>query len=158
MSNSNDSDSDSEDENNNNLALKQHLMQLDRGRLPKSFRSGKTSYQLILFHVHFLSLFRGSNKLQLEQVKTLLDSCLGVPSLTLQSEWQIHVKQLKKLNNWNSFFSHLNLPIPEEQFLLSWLRQSVENSLRKGYHRNKFVRKKIKLSREQLMDQLDNQH
>jgi len=115
------------------------LLQLDRGRLPKSFKAGRVSYRLVLFHVHFLELFRGLARSELVPLPLLhhrLQLTLGRASPAVEVQFQRSVRALKLVSTWSSFFG-VRLSLPSDSHLLGWLRHAVDNSLRRRYHNNR---------------------
>lgn len=116
------------------------LAQMDRGRLPKTFKAGRISYRLVLFHVHFLRTFRGLDRASLVPLVSLyrrLSDSFGRASAAVELDWQLSVKSLKRISTWRSFFAQVGLSVPDDEFMLGWLRQATDNSLRRRYHSNR---------------------
>ena len=121
-------------------------VEIDYGRLPKTFKGNNVSLKLIMFHVYFLQMFRPLNlpvDVACKNTAELLDKQFGRASHGMEIEFQNQVKYIQKVHDWKSFCSLVCIPSPSHEYLLGWLRRSVLNSLRKRYHNTPSKQKKI---------------
>ena len=63
-----------------------------------------------------------------------LDETLGLISGNFELLFQSQVKTIKSTKSFEEIFDCINIKKPSNEYLLNWLRQSVQNSLTKRYH------------------------
>ena len=104
----------------------------DENRLQETLEVTIISKRILLFHVYFLeNITRPHNGFNLVEE---LDSNLGKPTKGMRELWQEEVREILEVFSWEEYFSRLGLPMPDKNELLLWLKKSVTNSERKGYH------------------------
>jgi len=89
-----------------------------------------------MFHVLFLNDVAQVGKLSMTEAAERYDSRFGRPMPDLQEKLQKAVFEIQKINDYKGFFHYVGLPVPSQRFLHDLLNQSVENSLKKKYHRD----------------------
>jgi len=104
-------------------------------RLRASFDGSKTSLRLLMFQVYFLEkIGRPPNILPPSIVKEY-DSRFGRPTSQMCVALQQHCKRILSTNNWPEFFKLVSIQQPSPQLLDGLLRDAIQNSRQKGYHR-----------------------
>jgi hypothetical protein len=117
---------------------------VDRARIPKTFKANQVSLKLIMFHMYFVNIFRPNGvdiNESLFNTTIALDKSYGRANPRLEQHFQDTIKHIKNINSFQDFFTNMNMPIPSNEYLLKWLRQSVLNSLDKRYHIIKYTGK-----------------
>ncbi|PRP81326.1 hypothetical protein PROFUN_04561 [Planoprotostelium fungivorum] len=104
---------------------------VDQNRLKKTFEAVRVSLRLTLFHVHFLRMKGEKN---MDTIASEYDLFYGRPSHTARITFQKAVAAIIDCPGWEKYFPLLGLVCPPPGKLTSWLRSSVKNSLKKGYH------------------------
>jgi len=96
--------------------------------LDLSWSSRKVSYRLLMFSVGFLSRLA---KISVEQ----LDDFHGQPSPWLRASMRQHMARTLTVDSWPAFFATVNVPVPPKSYVQEWIIRSVDNSVRKNYHK-----------------------
>jgi hypothetical protein len=119
---------------------------VDPSRNQKTFLATQVSLKLLLFHVYFLERVARPAALSLDEIAANYDKLLGHPAATVKDELQASVKDILQLESWEyvklycknnvnrEFFRRIGVPVPSDMDMNMWLRRSVYNSLKKGYH------------------------
>jgi len=115
---------------------------INKERIEKTFDATQVSIKLLMFHVYFFKNVARPEGVSLEDVAANYDAFYGRPSSQMKENLQKKCKQILATNSWNLFFKGIGLSIPSDNYLCSWLKRSVKNSERKGYHINTYRRRK----------------
>ena len=112
----------------------------DRERLRKSFEAARVSLRICMFHVQFLEMVARPSRscggvLCIADVAESYDRLLGVPSLRTKESVRRRTKEILAVDNWPGYFRMLMLKVPSPSYLTDWLKRSVTESARNGYHR-----------------------
>lgn len=145
--------------------------QLDRGRLPKTWKTTSVSCRLVMFHVLFLRMFRlrpteqneeedeeetaDVQLVSVQKAKQQLDRSFGRATHLLTRRFQIGVKSIIATPDWDGFFDRCLLPKPEPAFLCRWLQRAALNSARKRYHNPEAVNKLLADQKKAKKDERD---
>ena len=106
-------------------------------RLQKTFEANKTSYWLLMF----MNLFRlminrgtGSRKKSITQLRDETFDAHGAPPRGEAGRLANEIKRLEAVNSFQEFFEIMGVEkIPTASELTTFLRDCVEDSMRKGY-------------------------
>eukprot|EP01117_Protostelium_nocturnum_P011583 TRINITY_DN4202_c0_g1_i6.p1 TRINITY_DN4202_c0_g1~~TRINITY_DN4202_c0_g1_i6.p1 ORF type:complete len:378 (+),score=132.33 TRINITY_DN4202_c0_g1_i6:134-1267(+) len=106
----------------------------ENGRNAKTFESNRVSFRLLQFHVFFMKLSKPP-EMTLQQIAERYDSLYGHPTEAMKADLLSVVKQIMELGSWEEFFTVIGYPIPSPSDVNGWLRKSILNSIKKGYHK-----------------------
>lgn len=106
----------------------------DYDRLDKSFKAVKVSLRLLMFHIYFLTQIGRPKGVTLEEVAISYDRYYGRPSHQMRNSFQEQVKKILEVDSWLQFFKMIGMKCPSPSYLTDWLKRSVQDSKRKGYH------------------------
>jgi len=125
--------------------MSQQYANLDRGRLPKTWKATLVSNRLVMFHVMFLRMFRQDRgqDIPAHQTKLKLDRSFGRSTHRMQELFQKKIKEIKNIKDWDSYFRVLGMPPPSLTYLCDWLQQASLNSANKRYHNPQAVREAL---------------
>ena len=112
-------------------------------RLNDSFKATKTSKNLIMFHVYFLTKIARPDGRSLDDIVSNYDLHFGRPTIQMKEDLQQHCKKVLNVSTWPQYFSMISMKIPSPKYLTFVLNQSIVNSSRKGYHYSNFHNKNI---------------
>lgn len=107
---------------------------VDEKRCALTFESSIVSLRLLLFHVYFLENVGRPEGMSLEDIAQGYDAMYGMPSAKMKESLQEACKQIQQVASWDEYFARIGVKAPTRDELTEWLRQSVANSARKGYH------------------------
>lgn len=107
---------------------------VDRNRAAKTFISSQTSLHLLLYNVHFLANIGRPPSKSLKEVADQYDAMYGRPTNSMKDVYLEGITEIKRCTTWPKFFKRINVSVPSEEELVTWLRQSVTRSLQAGYH------------------------
>jgi hypothetical protein len=102
--------------------------------LTKVLDAGRVSFRLHAFHVCFLRILAQPMGVPLTKVAQMYDSLMGVPSVHLVRRLHKALEHVIEMKSWPTFFQAVCAPVPNPVQLCNMLADSVNNSLRKGYH------------------------
>ena len=107
--------------------------------LGKIFEARKVSLRLTMFHAQFLALVACPKRLcgdtmSVADVAESYDRLLGVPSLRTRENVRHRTKEILAVSSWPDYFRMLHLKAPSDSYLTDWMKRSVVESLRAGYH------------------------
>jgi len=91
-------------------------------------------------------LEKGSNKKDLDLLKSQYDQRLGRLDTKIEDELQKEVKAIAEVKSFDGLFRRLGYPPMKLEKLNSILKQAVKNSAAKGYHGRKNEEAKIDLT------------
>jgi len=111
----------------------------DERRLEESFELTLISKRLLLFHIYFIEHIARPKGKTGDEIIDLYDSNLGKPTQEIRQNWQNAVKEILDVSTWEEYFSRLSIPMPDSANLLTWLKNCIANSERKGYHNNQLL-------------------
>lgn len=72
----------------------------------------------------------------IKQVAFEYDSHYGLPTHKMQEDLQKEIFQIMSVENFQGYFNKVQLPVPSKEQLHGILRENVESSLKKRYHRS----------------------
>jgi len=120
----------------------------ETARIKQTFQAMSVSLRLCMFHVFFLRYLCHGNsedranrydrffgQWEQESDKRETDNATVVSPYSL-SHFQTGVTSIFAVTDWPQFFSHVNNACPPRQVFGGLLRQAIQNSLNRGYHRN----------------------
>mmetsp|Transcript_28826 Transcript_28826/g.32313 ORF Transcript_28826/g.32313 Transcript_28826/m.32313 type:complete len:679 (+) Transcript_28826:102-2138(+) len=108
----------------------------DADRLDKTFAATITSLRLLMFQVHFMSTIgRPAGTSGPFDILDNYEKRLGKPTTAQKEDLLMNAKEILAVKTWNEFFLRLGGGAPTWQRLVGILKQAVENSKRKGYHK-----------------------
>jgi ubiquitin-protein ligase len=120
--------------------------QIEEDRLQHGFEASVVSKRLLMFHATFLNLvarpfapgafaLRGGKRMRVEEVAMRADRLYGCPDLDLKKRFRKSVTAILAADTWPKFFKLVGYPCPGKAQLTTMLRESVQNSVHKGYHK-----------------------
>lgn len=80
----------------------------------------------------------------IEQVASEYDSHYGLPTHQMQEDLQKEIFHIMNVDDFKAYFHKVKLPVPSQELLHYILRENVEHSLKKRYHRadqNAYIKK-----------------
>lgn len=108
----------------------------DADRLDRAFVATKTSLRLLMFQVYFMSMIgRPTGSSGPFDVLDHYEKRLGKPTTAQKEDLLMNAKEILAVKTWHEFFLRLGGGVPTWQRLVDILKQAVENSKRKGYHK-----------------------
>eukprot|EP00698_Gefionella_okellyi_P004284 TRINITY_DN13973_c0_g1_i1.p1 TRINITY_DN13973_c0_g1~~TRINITY_DN13973_c0_g1_i1.p1 ORF type:complete len:588 (-),score=116.47 TRINITY_DN13973_c0_g1_i1:46-1809(-) len=115
------------------LGLAQPNAATDARRIQAVFDATAVSRSLLCFQTVFLKQVARPEGRSCAEVCATYDARLGVPTEVLRSQLQQACRQIQsEIGSWEQFFAWIG--VQPRSDMLVWLRQSVSNSERKGYH------------------------
>ena len=111
----------------------------DREFLNKSLKAMRVSTRICMFHAQFLELVArpsrvGGNMLSVADVAESYDRLLGIPSIRTRETVRGRTKEILAVASWPEFFRMLFLKAPSPSYMTDWMKRSVTESARAGYH------------------------
>ncbi|KAK5945825.1 hypothetical protein PMZ80_003033 [Knufia obscura] len=101
-------------------------------RLQKTFDASKTSYRLLMFLNLFRTTIHRGHK-TLVQIRDELFDAHGAPPRGTAAKLANDIKKLQEVKNFPEFIKIMGLTPPPASKFTSFLRDCVEDSMRKGY-------------------------
>jgi ubiquitin-protein ligase len=86
-------------------------------RFKTAFLSGKTMFQLMMYHVYFLKTLAKPKKMTIQGVAAAYDEKFGLPSFVLQDSFQKVVFEIQKVNSWDQILKFVDIPTPSPNVL-----------------------------------------
>jgi len=117
------------------LARVDSVERVEVARMDKTWDATKVSMRLLMFHVYFFTKIARPAGVGLDSVASNYDAFCGRPSSAMKEALQAKCKEILSANSWPDFFRAIGMPVPTPIYLTNWLKQAVQNSARKGYHR-----------------------
>jgi len=117
------------------LAAQEPLPAVENIRASKTFELTKVSRHLLAFHVYFLENIGRPAGLSAQKIANNYDARYGRPTEDMIGGLRDAVETIKNISTWDEFFIYVRLKPPTHGELNNWLRRSVIESYRLGYHR-----------------------
>jgi len=126
-------------------------------RSQASFEANIVSLKLFAFHCTCTQLLQSICTTREGQImppsvgdiKRALDLHFGTPTPVIVSNMQSACKRIKSMDGWATFFKSVQLEAPSPTCLFTWLRKSVSESQKRGYHSWGWTLRKLKEARRQ---------
>ena len=111
----------------------------DHELLNKSFKAMRVSLRICMFHAQFLELVARPSRLcgrmlSIADVAESYDRLLGIPSIRTRGTVRARTKEIIAVSSWPEYFRMLLLKVPSASYMTDWLKRSVVESARVGYH------------------------
>ncbi len=107
---------------------------VDKVRANVSFDASIMGIRHILFHYYFMEHVARPLGGTIAEMSANYERSFGRPTNKMVENMQQAFREIKKVKNHNDYFSRIGLPVVSEEQLVAWLRTSVTNSKRRGYH------------------------
>ena len=105
---------------------------IDVGRVDKTFKSTLGSLKLLMLHVGYLKIVK--KNFDFWKCYDLLKITKGIPTEKMLNSFTEFRNKVYNTENWENFFEIINLSKPKESYLLDWLKKSVIHSKKRKYH------------------------
>ncbi|KAL9624842.1 MAG: hypothetical protein Q9160_000888 [Pyrenula sp. 1 TL-2023] len=107
--------------------------EISRYRLHHTYCASKTSYRLLMFLNLFRTTVRPDPTKPLASLRQELFKRYGAPPSGTAAQFAKKVKQYHEIDSFPAFLSAMGLEPPQASVFTTWLRQSVKDSMEKGY-------------------------
>jgi len=108
----------------------------DKDRLRTSWNCNETSLRLIMFQVYFLRNVGLPYGKKLEDILDYYNYSCGIPQTKTKNDLFANVKEIINISSFREFHEFIGLEYSGDSDFASKLLQSIDNSLKKGYHRS----------------------